>query len=262
MKFRKLYELKQKIKEYILQKRNYMNTIKINSKNTKMIAHRGLSGIEAENTNAAFIAAGNRSYYGIETDIRKTKDGVYVANHDGNLKRIAGYDKIIEESTYDELRGIVLFDKDGRHKRNDLRIPTLEDYIKTCKRYDKQCVLELKSDFNIEDIKSIIDLIKMFDYLDRVTFISFYYDTLLRVRKIYPKSSVQLIFREITEDIIAKIEKDKFDVDIRYTSLTKAEVEMFHQLGSKINCWTVDEKAIAEKLIEMGVDFITSNILE
>lgn len=52
-----------------------MNTIKVNSKNTLMIAHRGMSGIELENTNAAFIAAGNRSHFGIETDVHKTADG-------------------------------------------------------------------------------------------------------------------------------------------------------------------------------------------
>lgn len=42
-----------------------MNTIKINSKATKVIAHRGMSGIERENTAAAFVAAGNRGYFGI-----------------------------------------------------------------------------------------------------------------------------------------------------------------------------------------------------
>ena len=49
-----------------------MNTIKMSTPKPLMIAHRGLSGLEKENTNAAFIAAGNRSYYGIETDVRKT----------------------------------------------------------------------------------------------------------------------------------------------------------------------------------------------
>ena len=52
-----------------------MNTVKIKRRNTLTVAHRGLSGIEAENTCAAFVAAGNRSYYGIETDIRRTADG-------------------------------------------------------------------------------------------------------------------------------------------------------------------------------------------
>ena len=34
-----------------------MNTIKFNKKNVKMVAHRGVSGLERENTNAAFVAA-------------------------------------------------------------------------------------------------------------------------------------------------------------------------------------------------------------
>ena len=35
-----------------------MNTIKINKEHVQMIAHRGLSGLEKENTCAAFVAAG------------------------------------------------------------------------------------------------------------------------------------------------------------------------------------------------------------
>lgn len=35
-----------------------MDTVKFNKKNVKMVAHRGLSGLERENSNAAFVAAG------------------------------------------------------------------------------------------------------------------------------------------------------------------------------------------------------------
>ena len=59
-----------------------MNTIKIaDKKQTLMVAHRGCSGLERENTNAAFVAAGNRSYFGIETDIHKTLDGKFIIIH-------------------------------------------------------------------------------------------------------------------------------------------------------------------------------------
>ena len=69
-----------------------MDTVKISHGNTKMIAHRGLSGIEQENTNAAFVAAGNRSYYGIETDVHRTADGQYVIIHDDTTARVTnGY---------------------------------------------------------------------------------------------------------------------------------------------------------------------------
>ena len=67
-----------------------MNTTKFKKGNVRVIAHRGLSGIERENTNAAFVAAGNRSYYGIETDIHRTADGRFVVCHDNDLFRVSG----------------------------------------------------------------------------------------------------------------------------------------------------------------------------
>ena len=65
-----------------------MDTIKIETNGVKMIAHRGLSGIERENTCPAFVAAGNRSYYGVETDVHVTKDGKFVIIHDETTERI------------------------------------------------------------------------------------------------------------------------------------------------------------------------------
>ncbi len=60
-----------------------MDTIKIADKNhCRMIAHRGLSYIECENSMPSFVAAANRSYFGIETDVHVTSDGKYVIIHD------------------------------------------------------------------------------------------------------------------------------------------------------------------------------------
>ena len=61
-----------------------MDTIKVNKGNVKMVAHRGVSGLELENTNAAFVVAGNRTYYGIETDVHVTKDEQIAVFHDDN----------------------------------------------------------------------------------------------------------------------------------------------------------------------------------
>ena len=95
-----------------------MNTIKVNKKNCLFVAHRGCSGIEKENTNAAFVAAGNRSYFGIETDIHQTIDGKYVLFHDDTTKRVAIDNMVVEESTYETLRNLILTDKDGIKRKN------------------------------------------------------------------------------------------------------------------------------------------------
>lgn len=239
-----------------------MNTIKFKKNSTKIVAHRGLSGIETENTNAAFVAAGNRSYYGIETDIHRTSDGKFVVCHDDDLKRVAGVNLPVESTSLSELQSIVLFDKDGSKGREDLRVSILENYISICKKYDKHCVLELKSDFTDEEISKIIDIIKNFDYLENVTFISFVYSNVTKIRKICPKQSVQFLFSNFTEEIIAKLISEHIDVDVNYKALTKEIIDRLHENGLVVNCWTVDNKEKAEELAEWGVDYITSNILE
>ena len=106
-----------------------MNTKKFEKENVLVVAHRGLSGIETENTNAAFVAAGNRSYYGIETDVHRTADGKLVVFHDGTLERVAGEKINVEEVSLSVLQNVTLLDKDGTKNRLDLIPPTLENYI-------------------------------------------------------------------------------------------------------------------------------------
>ena len=126
-----------------------MNTIKITAENKPlMVAHRGCSGLERENTNAAFVAAGNRSYFGIETDVHKTLDGKYIIIHDDTTGRVAVDDMVVEKSTFDTLRRLVLRNKATHVKdRSDLLLPSLAEYIGICKYYEKEAVLELKNAF-------------------------------------------------------------------------------------------------------------------
>ena len=239
-----------------------MNTIKFEKRKTKVIAHRGLSSFEQENTNSAFVAAGNRSYYGIETDIYKTADGNFIASHDKTLYRVSGENISIEESTVNGLQGIILFDKDGSKNRLDLRPATLDNYISICRKYDKYCILEIKSELNSEDVDNLIGLIKKLEYLDKVIFISFSYDNLLKIREILPNQPVQYVCSKINNDILNRLISHRFDIDVHYKALNEANIQRLHDAGLLINCWTVDKKKTAEKLALMGVDYITTNILE
>ena len=239
-----------------------MNTLKFDKKNTLVVAHRGLSGIERENTNTAFVAAGNRSYYGIETDIHRTLDGHFVVCHDDNLKRVGGENIPVEEVTLATLLSTVLYDVDGTKGRADIRPSTLENYISICKKYEKHSVLELKSDFTDEEIFKIVEIIKGLEYLENVTFISFVYDNLVKLRKILPDQSAQFLFKEVTEENIEKAKAQSLDVDVFHRSLTEENIKAFHELGMVVNCWTVNEVEDGERLAAWGVDSITTNILE
>lgn len=239
-----------------------MNSIKLDTRTAKMIAHRGLSGIEKENTNAAFIAAGNRSYFGIETDVHKTVDGKFVIIHDDTTGRVAVDDLEVEKSTFETLRKLSLCDTDDKKGRADLHIPTLTEYISTCKRYEKIAVLELKNAFTSDEIAAICAEINACGYLDSVIFISFVFENLVRLRELYPESNAQFLVDSYSDDLPQLLAKHAFDLDIRYTELTAERIAAVHAVGAKVNCWTCNDKDRGEQLCEWGVDFITSNILE
>lgn len=241
-----------------------MNTIAIPHGQARIIAHRGISGLETENTCAAFVAAGNRSYFGIETDIHVTADGEFAVIHDDTAARVAGIDVHVEQVTMDELRAIVLFDKDGSKRRSDLRIPTVEEYIEICKRYDKTPILELKNVFSENNIRRLCARIEAMDYLDRVVFISFHYENLTTLKALRPDQPAQFLTgaRDDMDWLIDELAKNRIDIDIQWGGVNEAFMARCKAAGLKVNCWTVDHPDDAKRLIDLGVDYITSNILE
>ena len=239
-----------------------MNTKKVESKQCRMIAHRGVSGLEKENTLAAFIAAGNRSYYGVETDVHRTADGKYVVIHDSETGRVAGDNIIIENTSFDYIRSLELKDIDGSRTRADLRIPTLQEYIRTCKKYEKRCVLEFKGLFTYEQICEMVDIINAENWLDNVIFISFAFENLTNLRKRLPGHAAQFLTGEYTEEMVDMICREKIDLDIYFAPLTEERIKALHSRGVIVNAWTVDDPAKAQQLIDWGIDYITSNICE
>ena len=238
------------------------DTLKLNGNKPKMIAHRGMSGIELENTCSAFVAAGNRSYFGIETDVHRTADGQFIIIHDDNTKRVAGDEMIVEKTYYETLRAIRLVDKDGAKGRRDLLMPSLREYICICKKYEKIAVLELKNHFRPADIDSIIAIIREEDYLENTIFISFDLPNMICIRERLPEQKAQFLISEYTDWLLDTLQKEKLDLDIKYVALTKERVDALHAAGIEVNCWTVDTLEDAQRMTEYGVDYITSNIVE
>lgn len=72
----------------------------------QLIAHRGgvVEDKFPDNSAAALEAAVARGYHGLEIDIRETKDGVLVMQHDPDLQLNFGDARKIFECTWDELR--------------------------------------------------------------------------------------------------------------------------------------------------------------
>ena len=240
-----------------------MHTILFENKgNIKMIAHRGLSGLERENTCPAFVAAGVKSYYGIETDVHVTKDGKFIIVHDDDLKRIADLDMSVEGSTFAELRAVRMKDTDNTTERADLFLPSLDEYIHICKKYDKQAILELKNKMQPHEVWEIAETVQRLGWFDRTTFISFSGENLVELRKKYPSASAQYLTGECTEEEIKFMIDNRLDADLCGLCVTVEKVQRLHAEGLIVNVWTLDTLEHANMAKAAGVDMITSNILE
>ena len=240
-----------------------LDTVKIaNKKNTKFIAHRGLSGLELENTISAFVAAGNRSYEGIETDIYVTRDDGLVVFHDNETKRLCDKNFVLSETDYKTIKALTLKPQKNRTVGSDFIIPDLKDYLSVCAFYDKVAVLELKERMTPEHIAQIYAEVEKYYYPQKLIFISFYLDNLKILRAWQPKANIQYLVERFDDKILGYLKEYKLDLDIGYWVCSKEVIDTCHENGIKVNVWTVDNPGDAERLIDYGVDYITSNILE
>jgi len=240
-------------------------TVKLSDKrNTLMVAHQGLFVCERGNSIPAFRDMAKRSYYGAECDIHVTKDKKIVVNHDNDIGTTCDRSMIIEESLFADIREarIKPFYPDQPHEGEDMRIPTLEEYISICKSGDKYCIIELKNHFEREDIVRAVAEIKAQDYLHKVIFISFDLQNCITLRELLPDQPIQYLIVHYNKDVLDILDKYNFDLDMHYHHMSAAVIREVQAHGHKVNAWTIDDPVHAEYFISWGIDFITTNYLE
>ena len=74
--------------------------------------------------------------------------------------------------------------------------------------------------------------------------------------------AVQFLAGSCDERLLEELISNRFGLDIEHQALTRYIVETLHSNGLEVNCWTVNDKDIGERLAAYGVDYITTNILE
>lgn len=230
----------------VINRRNYFKTI----------AHRGYSNIAPENTIPAYKMAGKYGFYGAETDVYETKDGYYILMHDETVDRTTTGSGLISELTLAQIKELIVDFGANVSKYPELRVPTLEEFFIVCKEYGIVPVIEIK---NINNPSVFIDLIKKYGLEDKCIIISFNRKLLENIRSINKKINIQAIL-DITIDNINYCKKNNFDIDTPYRVVTKELVNYAHSNGVKVNTWTIDDIEIKSRLIQYGVDFITTNL--
>lgn len=219
--------------------------------NIKWIAHRGFSSKILENTNESFLLAAKNDFFGIETDLHLTTDNIPILHHDDNFVRLAGVDTNVKDMNLKEISKLKLKDQ--------YKISLLSEYLNICKEYNKYPIIELKPIFNAKELDFIISEIEKVMNIDDVIIISFHVKNLVYLREKYPKLNLQHLTGKVTDEIIDKAIKNRWDLSVQYKSATKELIEILHKENLKLAVWTVNNLEDAKALIDIGVDYITTD---
>lgn len=226
----------------------------------KLIAHRGFRAVAPENTLPAFEEAGKAGYWGAENDIHRTKDGVWIVHHDQYSYRMMNKNRSIEKSDYSSLLKLNIDNGSNYKDYPNLKIPTVDDYLKICAKYNMKAVIELKGKNNTEHYGEIIDMVKKHG-VDAM-YISFQKEAITALRKV-TDAPLFFIVNEITQEAIdfaKSIENCGIDFDGNADSnKSKEKVDMILSAGLTPAIWAVDEPELIKSYSDWGVSYITTN---
>lgn len=123
-------------------------------------------------------------------------------------------------------------------------------------------MLELKNHFCPADIDRIIQIIREEGWLENTIFISFDLPNMICIRERLPQQPAQFLVSDFPDWLVDTLQLHHLDVDIHYKALTAERAKLLKDAGIRINVWTVDTQEEAQQMIDFGVDYITSNIVE
>ncbi|KFE97466.1 glycerophosphodiester phosphodiesterase [Chryseobacterium formosense] len=222
---------------------------------TQIIAHRGYFQTNpptTENSIKALENAQKLKIYGAEFDVRMTKDGVLVINHDEHHGKM-----IIEETDFKELEKLKL--------SNGEKFPTLKDYLKQGKK-DKslQLIIEIKpiksQEKENEIVAKTIKMVKDMKLESQSEFISFSLNVCKEIKKVEPKFKVQYLNGELSPEQIKNEGLDGLDYHYSVFQKNPTWISEAKTLGLITNSWTVNDEKVYEELKSQGIGFITTNI--
>ena len=225
----------------------------IQAQQTQVIAHRGFwkTTGSAQNSIAALVKADSIHCYGSEFDVWITTDGQLVVNHDDTFKGVT-----IQDATAAVCTAVRL--------DNGEQLPTLEQHLSKGQQLTTRLILELKPHRTPEQetqaIEGIVRMIKDFNLENRVEYISFSKHATKEFIRLAPKGTpVYYLSGDATPQELKSWGCAGPDYHFSVFQKNPEWIEQCHELGMKVNAWTVNDAQNMRWLIEHKVDFITTN---
>ncbi|MGB9979599.1 glycerophosphodiester phosphodiesterase [Methanobacterium sp.] len=215
----------------------------------QVIAHRGASFFEPENTIRAIEKAIKMGAGFVEVDVRKSKDNELVIMHDPDVNRTTNGNGFVKDYTLQELKEL---DADQGET-----IPTLDEVI-SCVKDRIGLVIEIKEPGTEGKILEKINE----NNLENIILTSFYHKSIKNARKINSSIDAGIIFACQPVDINQMALNASANIIFpSYKYLDEDLIKQAHKNEISVYPWTIDDDRIFEKLVEMNVDGIVTNKL-
>lgn len=252
---------------------------------THFIAHRGHHLTETENSMGAFLAAINNGYYGIETDLRVTKDGVFVLSHDDNLWARNLYQRPSDLTDETEIEGnISELTYEQIERLTSGQMVKLEELLELLQDKKEVPLIELKNMVSsaypsLEDMgedsvevgtdafrekqlefqsKALLDVISKYNMLERCYITSFDKKLIEKVREQSDIVKIQFITNKTSYNL-SYLKLHNFGLDWEFRKATKEAVKALRDNNINVCLWTIDDYTQTQEALSWSPNAITTN---
>ncbi|MET9502270.1 glycerophosphodiester phosphodiesterase [Streptomyces sp. NPDC006622] len=210
------------------------------------VAHRGDPYRVRENTVASLRSALDQGADAVEIDVRLTRDGVPVLLHDETLKRLWERDRPLLSLSAAEVRELT-----------GGGVPTLAEALAAT--VGNRVMLDLPGTREARTARRVVDAVREAGAAERV-----YYcadaTAMLAVRAADPAAEIALTWTSLAPPrpaLLAAV-RPRW-LNYRFSLVDGDLVARIHRDGLLLSVWTPDTRRSMRRLIDLGVDSLTTN---
>jgi glycerophosphoryl diester phosphodiesterase len=214
-----------------------------------IIGHRGVMGLEPENTLRSFKRAIKMKLEMVELDVHVCKSGELIVIHDATVDRTTDGKGRVSRLTLSQLKKL----NAGKGEK----IPTLNEVLDLCKNKIKVNI-EIKGGAIVKPLASLLNKSIRNGWGRKDLLVSSFDNSSLRKFSRLCKVQIGILITKPIE--LNKVRNmNPYSINVAKTNLTKKFIDTTHKQRIKVFVWTVDNKKTAQKFKRWGVDGIFTN---
>ncbi|MEU2157170.1 glycerophosphodiester phosphodiesterase family protein [Streptomyces sp. NPDC019396] len=213
------------------------------------IGHRGVMGVEPENTLSSFVRAQQTGMDVIELDLQLSKDGALVVMHDADVDRTTDGTGAVAEKTLAELRELDA----GRGER----IPVFEEVLDAVRA---PLQAEIK---DAAAARTLAEVMLKRDLTERVEVSSFHDEAIAEISSLVPGVRTVLVASRWGSDVVERAQAvGAATLALNIRRLTLETVEHAHGEGLKVIGWVVNTQPQLRLVRALELDGATTDYPE